>query len=307
MKLDAKTRHLALAVSLIWVFGFSPAIGRSEEMRKLDGVKYLPEGRTDKMWLRIPAGAGPSQRLPAVLIIPGGGWGHKFGHKYVGIAEKIAAWGYVVAVIDYHGVSPAASGVSYLRNMTDSFPQCLQDCKTAVRFLRQNAAEYGIAPDRIGVLGASAGGHLAALVALTQPKDKLEPANDGLGPHSSAVQAGVLYYGAFDFHNWGGERWDKKHNEPLTEDEKTDQERGSPVMYVRKDAPPLLLIHGTADNVVPVTQSQLFVEKLKEAGAPHEYWEIPGLSHSTCFKGKIPGEDERVKAFFDQHLKGSQR
>jgi acetyl esterase/lipase len=295
-----RTSQIAAAAILSGALICAAATTQPAEVKKLDGVQYLPQGRTQTMWLRIPAEAGPEKRLPAILIIPGGGWGNHFGSKHVATAEMLAGWGYVVAVIDYQIVSDQARGVNYLRNMSDSFPQCLHDCKTAVRFLRHNAEKYGIDPEKIGVLGSSAGGHLAAMTAVTQAKDGLEPANDGLGNVSSAVQACVSYYGAHDWNTWGF-----KKGAALSDDDKQDQSRGSTVQWVDKGDPPMLVIHGDRDKTVPVAQSRALAAKLKEAGAVFEYWEVPGAGHGSCLNGKIKGEEERVRAFLDTHLNGA--
>jgi acetyl esterase/lipase len=125
---------------------------------------------------------------PALLWIHGGGWerGDKSGNSG---ALFLADEGFVTASLFYRlsGDGP--------------FPADIEDCKCAIRFLRANSAKYGLDPDRIGVAGASAGGHLAELVATAPLSAGLEGAG-GWGNISSEVQAASTYYGVSDFHSW---------------------------------------------------------------------------------------------------------
>ncbi len=142
-------------------------------------VSYLPEGRQEKADLYLPK-LEKGQRAPAVLMIHGGGWsgGDKRAGREINIGTNLALKGFVAMSIDY----------ALSRNGSVTWPQNLHDCKTAVRWLRKNADRLQIDPDRIGVIGGSAGGHLAAMVAVTGPKDGLDPAGP-YGDYPCRVQS----------------------------------------------------------------------------------------------------------------------
>lgn len=266
-----------------------------EEMR-LPNDKTLP-GAMD---IYIPKGLAGDAKRPAVVIIHGGGWAHRWRRKgvYVHAARKLAESGYVAAVIDYTLAPIDARGVTYLRNMASSFPQNLKDVKSAIRFLRANAAKYHVDPDRIAAMGASAGGHLAALAAVTQPEDGFEPTDDGLGDVSSAVQACVTYYGVHDWSRWGGRRGVD------TKEETRKGKQASTVTHVDKADPPMLILHGNRDRTVPFSQSRALADRLTEAGVAHKLVTIEGKDHGMFYRPRRSGIDDHaiVMAFLRKHL-----
>ena len=181
------------------------------------------------------------------------------------------------------------------------WPTNLWDCKTAVRWLRKNADRLQVDPDRIGVIGGSAGGHLAAMVALTGPADGLDPA----GPYaefSCAVRCGVDLYGVNDVSAY--------HDVSMLG--KTFAEapelyrRASPVSYCDPNDPPMLLLHGTADKTVDPKQSELLDAALQKAGIAHELVIVPGAPHTFDLQPKQRDLRPLVLGFFDRHLKAPQ-
>ena len=152
---------------------------------------------------------------------------------------------------------------------TATFPAQIEDCKAAIRWLRANAEKYHIDPNRIAVVGFSAGAHLACLLGATD-KDAGFDAVEGNTDQSSRVQAVVSFAGPTDFST--------KDWPPVVEDliqalmgkSETDaaeaRKRASPITYVTKDDPPFLIFHGTKDELVPVDQARRFAARLKEAG-----------------------------------------
>jgi acetyl esterase/lipase len=203
-------------------------------------------------------------------------------------------------------------------------PEIVQDMNRAVRFIRHHASDYGIDPDRIGVTGASAGAHLSLMLATAG--DKGEPgAKDPVDRESSRVQAAACFFPGTDFLNWGGPGKElihaKDHQPPfraafdyreldkesmlwvqITDPEKlrTIARQISPIYAVSQDDPPILILHGDKDNLVPIQQSQTMVEKLKEAGVASKLVVKPGAGHGWL------GMDQDMKTFadwFDEHLK----
>jgi acetyl esterase/lipase len=179
-----------------------------------------------------------------------------------------------------------------------TWPQNLHDCKTAVRWLRKNAERLQIDPGHIGVIGGSAGGHLAAMVALAGPSDGLDPTGP-YGDQSSRVQCGVVMYGPTDL---------REHRDismlGKTRDEDPNLYRAaSPVTYVDSKDPPILILHGTADKLVEVKQSQVLADALKKAGVEHELVIIEGAPHTFHLQPKQRDLRPLVLGFFEKHLR----
>jgi acetyl esterase/lipase len=248
---------------------------------------FVPKHRT-----RMPT--------PAVLWIHGGGWerGDKNGNSG---AQLLADEGFVTASLFYRlsGDSP--------------FPADIEDCKCAIRFLRANAAKYGIDPDRIGVAGASAGAHLAELVATADQSAGLE-GDGGWQNVSSKVQAASAYYGVSDF-TVGAMQF--QHHTGLvvlklfrgTEKDKPELYRkASPLFYVSKDDPPLLLVHGEKDDLVPFDQSVRMAEAYRRVALSVEFIAVRNAGHDFEQVGDAPvapsvGDiHQRTIDFFERNL-----
>jgi len=269
-----------------------------DEVRVEKNVAYLPGDRKEKLDMYLPTHPAQGERRPAVLIIHGGGWsgGDKAAGREQNIGTNLVKAGYVCASINYELAEKEELFVHTLRNV---WPRNVQDCKTAIRFLRVNAEKYGIDPERIGVIGGSAGGHLAAMVAVTNVDDNLGP--DLAYPNvSSAVQAAVPMYGAHDLTRLATQR---DQLADLSEADQALLRTGSPVTYVDKNDPPMLILHGTNDTTVPVDQSETLATVMKKAGAPVELIIVKGASHSFHLQPKQRDLRPAVIGFFDQHLK----
>lgn len=193
-----------------------------------------------------------------------------------------------------------------------TIPEILEDLGRSVRFIRHNAKDYGIASDRIGITGGSAGGHLS-LMQGCGGKDGNSSAADPVDRESSRVQCVVSFYPPTDFLNWGkpGEvmlgthpivpvkgafqftKLDPKTNtlELITDEEKR-KEIGhdiSPIYHVAKDNPPILIVHGDKDALVPLQQAETMIAKLKEAGVPSDLIVKKGGQHDGALvKEHIP-------------------
>jgi acetyl esterase/lipase len=224
-----------------------------------------------------PKAKGPK---PLVLFIHGGGWvgGHT---RHSGALEnfpaalaRLASEGFVVASLEYRLAAEAA------------FPAQLQDARAALRFLKGNASRFGIDPARSGIWGGSAGGHLAALTALSCGVTSLDPAGTKSLAGSECVQAAAIWYGVFDFAALSASRpagQDAAAGKLLGCDGACTPEKyaaASPVTHIDPKDPPFLLIHGDKDKTVPVAQSHLAEERLKAAGVPVSAIYIPEVDHS---------------------------
>lgn len=254
-------------------------------------VPYLGDDRAEKADLYFPLQLPKDKKLPAILIIHGGGFndGDKARPREMNIATNLVLQNYVCMSINYK-LCRKAGDVTW--------PQAVYDAKAAVRWLRKNAERLQIDPNRIGVIGCSAGGNLATMLALTQPKDgfDLPEPNGGV---SSAVTCAVDFYGAVDLMNYHDMKMFNKTRAEAPE----LYVKASPVTYARKDAPPILLVHGTADAVVPVTQSQTLDAALTKVGAEHQFVIVPDAPHTFHLQPKQRDLRPLVFEFFGKHLK----
>ena len=232
--------------------------------------------------LWVPAGDAPA---PLVVWVHGGGF--MFGDRRHlpetlrtnQLFDALLAAGLAVATVDYRHALEAP------------FPAQLHDAKAAVRYLRAHADDLGISTARIGVMGESAGGHIAALVGLTAHRADLEGTHGVVGP-SSAVDAVVDWYGPADLATMPRKTLPPEIAAKLPpellvapEDQLTRGLEGpaladaSPVTHVTPDAPPFLLVHGTTDWLVPYAQSEQLAAALVAAGVPVRLVPVDGAEH----------------------------
>jgi acetyl esterase/lipase len=266
-----------------------------EGTKALRDVAYVPNGHErQKLDLFLPPGA--TNPLPLIIWVHGGAW--LGGSKEQCPALRYLQNGYAVASINYRLSQHA------------TYPAQIEDCKAAVRWLRTHAKENGIDPERFAVWGASAGGHLVALLGTTGDVKKFDVgANLGV---SSRVQAVVDFFGPTDFTQM------QKYsltNAPFNHDAADSPEAkliggavqgnkhkaatANPITYISKDDPPFLIMHGNRDNIVPYQSSELLRDALQKAGVPVTLKIVEGAGHG--FGGKEI--DQQVAAFFAQQLK----
>jgi len=248
------------------------AVGGPAGTRRLLGVPYaaIPGIRPLELDLYLPAGDGPH---PVVVFLHGGGWRlgsrHLAGPAYRGQTptpfERVAQAGIAVASVDYRLSGEAV------------FPAQLHDAKAAVRWLRARAGELGVDPDRIAAWGESAGAHLAALLGLVG--DQAMEGDVGVAGTSSAVSAVVAWYAPTDLAAVAADLGVDPHDPATREaqllgapavDVPELAAQASPVTHVSPEAPPLLLLHGAADRMIPCVQSERLYDALVEAGVEAE-------------------------------------
>ena len=264
-------------------------------------LSYLAEGRQEKLDLYLPSNRAAGARAPAVVVIHGGGWttGDKARQREFLTGTTLALAGYV------------AISIEYMKESGKRWPTNLHDCKNAVRWLRVNAAKLQVDAAHIGVIGGSAGGHLALMVGYTTGVKELEP--DGPYPGvSDRVQAVVDMYGVTNLLTRQATEKDGTPNGQLREAGLFPNKRGenidkwklaSPVYHVSKDSPPTLILHGTADPTVDRDQSYELGKTLKEAGVPHRLIMLQGIGHTFALLDKGVDVREVVVVFFNTYLK----
>ena len=185
----------------------------------------------------------------------------------------------------------------------------LQSIYRGIRYVKANAEQYGINPDRLGLTGASAGGHLASLATM-KPQEGSADASDPIMKHDTRVAAVAIFFPPTNFLQWGDGAPDMQRISQLMfenglceEDEADVQAKAreiSPVYHVQGELPPFLIWHGDADEVVPLQQSEQLVEKLKENGTPVEFHIKPGGGHPWL---TIAEEVGMMAEWFDGQLK----
>jgi acetyl esterase/lipase len=246
------------------------------DVRVMKDVSYLGEDRTEKMDIYLPD-SKTGMPTGAVLLIHGGGWsgGDKADKRGISISTDLSGQGYAVFAINYLLMSKAPTP-SETRGV---FPQNVYDCKSGLRFIRANAKKFNIDPNRIAVMGESAGGHLVLLLGATTKNAELN--KGGLYVHESdAVNAVVDMYGIYDLETsttGGVHAFTKGADEAASA---ANLKMASPSTYMDKSMPPTLILHGTADTTVPIAQSEELEKKLKELGVPYEFVKVPQGHHS---------------------------
>lgn len=257
------------------------------------GIEYAKSsGEPLQLNLARPKnGEGP---FPAVVCIHGGGFRAGKRESYDALCIRLAQQGYVALTVTYR-LAPQ-----------HPFPAAVSDCKAAVRWLRANAAKYHVDPDRIGVTGGSAGGHLAQFLGVTADVKDFE-GDGGNANQPSRVRCVVNVYGPSDFTKSYGKSVDAAEVLPLflggnLETARKQHLRASPLYWVTPNAVPTLCIHGTEDKYVAHEQAVWLVDKLMASGVEAELLTLEGAGHG--FKGKDAETSEKALiAFFDKHLK----
>ena len=259
-------------------------------------VAYLGGTRKEKADIYSPLDHDKSKPLPGIIVIHGGGFndGDKARGRELNISESLTLKGYVCMSINYK-----------LRRMQGqvTWPQSVHDAKAAVRYLRKEAANLGVDPEKIGVIGCSAGGNLAMMLATTGLADGFDAvAGEPYQDISARVTCAIDFYGAVDLMNYHDMKMFAKTREEAPELYK----KGSPITYLDAKDPPMLLVHGTADVTVPLSQSETYLKIAKAQGAPCVLEVILEAPHTFDLQPKQRDLRPLVTGFFDQHLKGKQ-
>jgi acetyl esterase/lipase len=301
--------RLSVAIFLAAIIVIAPNLAVADEpdyQRTEDviyGRKYGTALTLDVFQPAEPNGAG-------VIFCVSGGWFSSHEAVNLAFAQELLSRGYTVFEV-VHGSQPKFT-----------IPEVIDDMHRAVRYVRHHADDYGIDPERIGICGASAGGHLSLMQGTAGALGDTE-AKDPVERESSRVQAVACYFPPTDFLNYGkpGENalgrgvlknfrapfdfheFDKEHNQfvPITDESKLEEigRQISPVTHVTADDPPTWIIHGDADELVPIQQAELIVEMLKSVGVPAELSVKPGAAHGWP---DLVGDMTHVADWFDKYL-----
>jgi acetyl esterase/lipase len=311
---EAKSTRSWITVILLGVFSVTTLMAQNPRIANTDHIKrkwrdnaYASASTAQQLDIYLPdEGDGP---FPVILNIHGGGWigGDKAYKQVLSMLEGLER-GYAVVAINYR-----LSGEAI-------WPAQINDCKAAIRWVRANADQYKLDPDKIAAWGSSAGGHLSALVGTSGDVKALEDLSQGNPEQSSRVQAVVNWFGPTDFLKMddhlmaSGVKKPMKHSTPDSPESKLIGENledapelvkeANPDSYISSDDPPFLIQHGLEDNLVPYQGSVILARKLGDV-LGHENVSLE-LFPATRHGGPAFGSEEnleRIYRFLDKHLK----
>lgn len=294
---------------VIWLIVFAhPSLqAQAPEVTVKEDVIYGRKyGVSLTMDVFTPAG---NKNGAAVIMVASGGWVSAKEMVNRAFFNEMLKRGYVVFGV-VHGSQPKFT-----------IPEVLDDMNRAVRFIRFHASDYGIDPARIGIMGASAGGHLSLMQGCAsqegkpQAKDPVDrvsskitavgcffPPTDFLNyrtPGNVELGTGSIkdFWAPFDFHSYEG----KKGFIPVSDEEKRKEigKKISPIYHVTKDSAPALIIHGDADTLVPIQQAEIMIAKLKENNVPCELVTKKGMAHGWV---GIDKDIVMIADWFDKYL-----
>jgi len=268
----------------------APAQADSTEVTVDENVSYAVVNGT-QLRLDVYKPSGHDANRPAVVLIHGGGWSMLDKSTMGRMGKFLARSGFVAFSVDYR----------LFHDAENRWPAQLDDVQRAVRWIRANAAKYGVNPDRIGAFGHSAGAQLAALLGMEETRDNSDPV---LAKYSSRVQAVVDVSGPSDFTSehdsesvafltsfLGADR--VKHPEVWRE--------ASPAFHVAKENAPFLIVHGTQDPDVPIAQAEELFEKLQSAGVSASLVKVNDVHTFQTTEARLQLAFETV-TFFNHYL-----
>ena len=268
-------------------------------------ITSASSNRQLKMTLLIPQTKGPK---PAIVYYPGGGFTTAVHDKYIQMRMALAKAGFVVAAVEY-------------RTVPDVYPALINDAKSAVRYLRAHAKQFNIDPNRIGVIGDSAGGYVSQMMGTTNGEDEFDVGD--YTDFASDVQAAVTIYGISNLMNIGegySDAIQKVHESPaVTEalllygpafaefagkDILSDPQKAmnaSPLGHVKADMFLFLLMHGSADKLVSPVQSEQLYNALIKKGNNVDYIVVEGAGHGDLYWYQ-PTIINKVVSWFKENL-----
>lgn len=248
-------------------------------------IRYGDRHEQQCLDLYLPSGGTPDSSFPCLVFIHGGGWstGDKKTVENLPVSELLAA-GYAVASINYE-----------LSSRTNRcWPRNLDDCRQAVRYLREQAKDYSLDPDRFVLAGASAGGHLALMTAYTW---------DAPG----SIRGVVAFFPVCDLTRIMMAHPSAHWGDPFMPQSFADHPelyaQGSPINHVGRNVPPTLVFHGTADNIVEFElHSQVLVERLRDVGVESRLVKVEGAGHSLLWGTRTAEVTQGILGFMSERV-----
>ena len=282
---------------------FATASAQQRQAPNVDVSRNIPYAETknprQSLDLYLPKNRNKDEKLPVVVFIHGGGW--KAG-------DKSSGGGRLMPLVS----SGRYAGVSVGYRMTDQaqWPAQIHDCKAAIRWIRGNAADYGLDAGKIAVWGSSAGGHLVSKLGTTGNAKELEGDIGAYDSESSAVTCVVNFFGPENLETMVKQESTIDRTTPdypeaaliggRVQDKPEAARSASPVTYIDSKDAAFLTAHGTRDPLVPFAQATELHQKLKAAGVPSVLLTMDGGGHGFA----SPELDKAVNQFLAKHLRG---
>jgi acetyl esterase/lipase len=283
--------YLAVTVGLEDMINRTPAIPVDiEEIRNIE-YKNI-NGKSLQLDLYKPKNL--IKPAPLLVFIVGGGWKSVEREGYLVYLLAFARKGYVTATVSYRVVKDGP------------YPACAEDITDAVQWFFKNSETYGYDPDRIALIGGSAGAHLALLAGYGWKKNDTTIDSSVVPAAKHKIKAVVDIYGPTDLTaefprtnstvtNFLATTWDEAPKLFL---------EASPIHYLNKNNPPTMILHGTSDQIVPVSQSDLIKARLDSLGVPNVYYKLPLWPHTMDVISRVNRfSEEKMTDFFEKYLK----
>jgi len=282
--------YLAVGIGLEKMIDMNPKVPADVEEFKDIEYKNI-NGKSLQLDIYKPKNV--TKPLPLLVFIHGGSWSHGKRSDYMVYLMPFVKKGYMTATVSYRLLQDG------------TYPACIDDITDAVQWFYKNGDKYGYNPDRIALIGGSAGAHLALLAAYgwKNPMQSSDTTNARVAPHR--IKAVVDIYGPIDFTT------EYARNQPLitrfiahpyTERPELYME-ASPIHYVTKNVPPTMILHGTSDDLVPISQSDRLKACLDSLGVPNVYYKVPFWPHAMDVVKRV-NEFSQIKMndFFVKYL-----
>lgn len=283
--------YLAIAVGLEKLANLEPEIPQSiEEIKNIEYKKVNDRS----LQLDIYKPRDLKEPAPLLVFVHGGGWKSGKRSDYLVYLVDFAKKGYVTAT------------VSYTLKNDSIYPACVQDVSDAMHFLFNNHKKYGYDPERVAMIGGSAGGHLVLMTSYDFKKPAIPLDSTYLNKLPYKIKCVVDIYGPVDMTT------PYAQNQELVTGfighsfkERPDLYwEASPAKYLRKGLPPTLIFQGTSDNLLPQSQSDTLKTRLDRLGVPSEYFKLPLWPHAMDIAQR-PNQymQKKMDAFFEKYLK----
>jgi acetyl esterase/lipase len=279
--------YLAVRTGIEKLVNMTPDV--PSDIREIKNIEYKNiNGRPLQLDMYIPDNV--QKPAPLLVFIHGGGWRSGNRADYLVYLIEFASKGYITATVSY-------------RLLADScYPACAEDISDAVNWFFKNCQNYGYDPDRIALIGGSAGAHLALLTAYGWKK----PLSDTNGTGKHRIKAVVDIYGPYDMTT----EYARNHSLVTSflghsfEENPGIYREASPKEYLGTGDPPTLILHGTSDELVPVSQSDSLAARLGSLGIACVYYRVPGWPHTMDIVKRVNDfSREKMSILFDQYLK----
>lgn len=282
--------YLAIGVGLEQMINRRPSV--PEDIQEIKNIEYKNvNGKS--LQLDIYKQKNLKSTAPLLVFIHGGGWRSGDRADYLVYLIAFAKKGYITATVSYRFLKDAP------------YPACVEDLTDAVQWFYKNGENYGYDPDRIALIGGSAGAHLALLAAYDWKKT-MAPADTVASPVSRHhIKAVVDIYGPTDFTT----EFSRTNSTVTGFIAKSYDEapelyvEASPIHYLNKHNPPTMILHGTSDQIVPISQSDLLKSRLDSLGVPNVYYKVPLWPHTMDVIKRVNTYSEAMMTrFFEKYL-----